>query len=451
MEYLDDREFDRRTLLRAGAGASVALAGLGTLGGTAFGASGSDTAGIPYPATGSKDISGEITFWGWDPVKRCVGGAVPGFNKLFPNIKVKVEELGYGDIFDKLAVLFRAGSGAPDISWIDNYQIGRYIYTGDLVDVTDAMAPYRKRFAPTALTSATGPDGRFHAWPSDSGPAGLWYQEAVFEEHNIAVPKTWNEYLAAGKTLKKAGVHLLGFKSTGPSGPAEVSINLGQLGGSFFSAAGKPTVNTPKVLDSMSRVATLMKLGLVANTGAFEPLHTKLWKAGKIATYPEGAWMLAYWPGIVGTKPGEDTGIRLAPMPVLAPGGPNASHRGGSSIGITKQSKNQDAANVFARYLLTSRGGGAAYRDGGLIPAYLPALVDPRARGPLAAYGGQKVWATINELAKNAPGGEHDPAAWGEFNTAFTARWPAFYKSRNAKAYAAALQKDATAIAAKYP
>lgn len=49
-------------------------------------------------------------------------------------------------------------------------------------------------------------EGKPYALSSSIGVLGTWYNKDIFTENNIEIPKTWDEFLSACETLKKAGI-----------------------------------------------------------------------------------------------------------------------------------------------------------------------------------------------------------------------------------------------------
>ena len=46
--------------------------------------------------------------------------------------------------------------------------------------------------------------GKLVGLPQDSGPMAMFYNKTLFDKYGIAVPKTWDEYVAAAQKLHAA-------------------------------------------------------------------------------------------------------------------------------------------------------------------------------------------------------------------------------------------------------
>jgi ABC-type glycerol-3-phosphate transport system substrate-binding protein len=406
---------------------------------------------FPYPESGSADLKGDVTAWVWWPGKDILTVLLPEFNKLFPNVKVTVEELGNEDVHSKLTVAIESGAGAPDIGWVDQMRIGKFIAQGGIIDVRPAITPYVDQFVPFKIRTVSGSQGEIFAWPNDIGPTGLWYNKAVFDRYGIAVPATWDEYVEAGRAMKKDGVALHSLPPTDYFGSLWLGDLVHQNGGSFFSADGLPTIETPEVIQVLGYLRTLIDEGLVSQQRWWEAEFFQAWKEGKLVTFITGAWQGMYWRDSLGTQPGEDTGVRFALCPKFRPDGAVSGNDGGAYCVVTKQSKNPDAANAFCRFVLTSMSGGKNYRDSGLIPAYVPSLKDPQALEMAnPEYGGQKIGQLTAELADSMPAGYLYPAPYAEVWNAMTEKWPDFYDGMMPEEWAKEMQTRAEEIVQQY-
>ncbi len=59
-----------------------------------------------------------------------VKAAIPGFNKKFPNIEIKINSLAYGDHHNALTTALATGSGANDVEAIDFGYVAKFAEGG---------------------------------------------------------------------------------------------------------------------------------------------------------------------------------------------------------------------------------------------------------------------------------------------------------------------------------
>jgi lactose/L-arabinose transport system substrate-binding protein len=92
-------------------------------------------------------------------------------------------------------------------------------------------------------------------------------------------------------------------------------------------------------------------------------------------------------------------------MPSLTADGPHAANLGGSSLAISANSENKEAAWAYLNYALTTNEGQVTMlKSFGLVPSLLSAVQDPFVSQAQPYWAGQKVWADIlSTLPKIVP------------------------------------------------
>jgi ABC-type glycerol-3-phosphate transport system substrate-binding protein len=137
---------------------------------------------------------------------------VKEFEAKYPDIKIKVEALPDGGIFDALRTKI-ATADMPDLYQINIGHVttgladqSGYIY--DLKDM-DAMANYLD-----SVKGASIYNGKVADFSLGSGVLGLDYDKKALAALGYTEPfKTWDEMIAAGKKLKEQGKDLLVYSS----------------------------------------------------------------------------------------------------------------------------------------------------------------------------------------------------------------------------------------------
>ena len=120
----------------------------------------------------------------------------------------------------------------------------------------------------------------------------------------------------------------------------------------------------------------LVKEGVIDN----QPMYTPAWNKA-LNTGKQIAWVSAVWaPGTLTTAAPETEGKwRMAPLPQWSAGENVTGSWGGSSTGVTTDSKNKEAAAKFAAWLNTDPEALAALvKEGGIYPAATSAPVQRR-------------------------------------------------------------------------
>ena len=78
--------------------------------------------------------------------------------------------------------------------------------TGVIRSLNDVWPEFKDNFPAGIQATSTEPDGHVYIVPTTFQPNVFWYNKAVFAEHNLTPPQTWEEFTAVAETLKQAGV-----------------------------------------------------------------------------------------------------------------------------------------------------------------------------------------------------------------------------------------------------
>jgi multiple sugar transport system substrate-binding protein len=396
------------TLRRTIAGVTIGL----LMGGSLAACSSGDAA--PAAATGgATDIEAALqqettlTVWAWAPAVEDVAKA---FEAKYPKVTVKVVNAGTGnDQYIKLQNAIKAGSGGPDVAQIEYYALPQFALSDALTDLGDfGFGDLAPKYTDSTWGSVNINDG-LYALPQDSGPMALFYNKTVFDKYGLAVPTTWDEYIAAAKTLHAADPNAYITNDTGDAG--FTTSMIWQAGGSPFKTANATDVTVNLQDDGSKKFADtwnqLISNDLVAPIGSWSDEWYKGLGDGTIATLAIGAWM----PGNLESGVPEGAGNwRIAPMPTFEAGVPASAENGGGGDSILKQSKNQLAAAGFLKFMNEGEGTQISIDAGG-FPSTVADLESPEFLGYSSAYfGGQKINEVFAQSIKDVvPGWSYLP------------------------------------------
>jgi lactose/L-arabinose transport system substrate-binding protein len=206
------------------------------------------------PAEGDPNLKGTVTMWGWYNVPP--EAVYKEFKKLYPNVTVKFSQFGLPETHQKLRNAVQGGTGAPDISMVEDRR-GPQFWDGGLLNLDECVKPVAGAFPESKIEKVTTPAGNMQAVPWESGPVVISYRRSVFEEYGIDPEsiETWDDYIAAGKQIaERSGgkVKMLISQKLpvdGTSFPG--ATNLFQA---FTQQQGGPGTTTPR---SASRPSTI--------------------------------------------------------------------------------------------------------------------------------------------------------------------------------------------------
>ncbi|ARC57938.1 putative arabinose-binding protein [Frondihabitans sp. 762G35] len=369
---------------------TAALAGCSS-GGSTSGGSGGNAAQVDE----ALKKGGTLTYWSWTP---SGAAQVAAFEKAYPKVKVKLVNAGTGnDEYTKLQNAVKAGSGAPDVAQVEYFALPQFALADSLTDLTQFGFDSLKSKYTSGTWGSVDLDGKLYGLPQDSGPMAMFYNKTLFDKYGIAVPKTWDEYIAAAKKLHTADPSAYITSDTGDAG--FTTSMIWQAGGRPFSVDGtKLTVNlqdegTKKWADTWNE---LVDGKLLAQTPGFTDDWYKQLAGGQIATQISGAWM----PGVLesGAKGGSGN-WRVAPIPTYDGKTAVTAENGGGAQVVMKQSKNQALAAGFVKWLNSSSGSVDTFLASGGFPSTTATLTSSSFLATKPDYfGGQ----AINEVLQGS-------------------------------------------------
>jgi multiple sugar transport system substrate-binding protein len=278
---------------------------------------------------------------------------IPRFNEL-SGINLTMEELGYVDLRQKATADFVGKTANYDLITVDIVWSGEYGQNKWTVDLTPWIERDKAQLGyddilPVMWTLGSWEGGQY-AYPLAGYANILNYREDLFNEAGVTVPKTLEELQDVATKLTKAdgsqfGIGLLGAK--GPAVAQDFMAYMQQYGSSLLDAEGKPAINTEANLKALENFKALFKAAPPDATGWWWGDRNDAFSAGKIAM------MLNWSTAIKNHKNPELNKFADQIATTYSPLGNEAGKYGfgGWGIGINADSKNQDAAWMFIKWL----------------------------------------------------------------------------------------------------
>jgi len=373
-------------------------------GGGGGGGGGQSTAGAP----GSKNAEvaaalkkpTKLTVWAWTPGTE---DAVKMFEKQYPNIDVKVQNVGQGNPhYRKLRTTLQSGKGLPDVVQMEFQYIPSYTITEDLLDMKPYLpADFLSKY-PDWVQQQINLQNAVYGVPWDSGPLGFIYREDLLRKAGISEPpKTWEEFATAARKYHEANPdsYLVNMPGTQTGGWLGLFWQNGAR--PFRGTAENLTVNLtdPKIKQVTEFWDPLIKEGVVSTDTDF----TDNWYQG-LANGRYAGWISAAWGPIFlqGTAKKTSGKWRAAELPQWQEGQKASGNWGGSTLAVLKESPNPAAAAELARWILQEEEPVNHFTyERFLFPVMNETLEDPRfLEDKSKFYGGQqvnKLYAQINE------------------------------------------------------
>ncbi|WOH18578.1 sugar ABC transporter substrate-binding protein [Paenarthrobacter sp. GOM3] len=370
-------------------------------------------ASVPAP---TEDPSGSITFWsslaGMDNVAAA-------FNAGQDKIKVTFETIpnGANGGYAKLSTAITAGNG-PDVSTIEYPQLPQFVSNGQVVPMDGLI---HKASTVDKLTDETKAlvqfGGKTFGLPYDAAPMLMWYRKDMLAKAGVEVPRTWDEFEAAGKKLQAAqpGAYLASFN------PNEVAASAGlawQAGAKWFGTEGdswKVGIND----QATKKVATYWQKLIDEKIVKVSQAYSDEWSLDLANGNVVGV-VGANWSATGIQKRTEASGQKGQWIASELPnwGSDAGAFYGGSSFNVTKSSKNPAAAAKFVEFLTTSPDAIKARGNTGSAFLAFPGLTPVAQQAYDASYFGNDIYEVFNKAYGTiTPGWQWGPN-WDSTNTA---------------------------------
>lgn len=343
--------------------------------------SGNDTTTTTPEETGPVSL----TFWTWAPNMDKIAAA---WNAGHPNIKVTVSKQSGGDeTAAKFLTAAKAGN-APDIIQAEYQMLPSFVAADAVADLKSEFGAVKGEFSDGIWNLVTLGTDAVYGLPQDSGPMMLYYRTDLFTKYGITVPKTWDEYAAAARTVhaKDKTVYLGGFSSKDPGWFAGLAQ---QAGGQWWSVDGqkwKVGINdsaTAKVADFWGG---MVKDGVVDTQAQWTSEWNNALTNGKLLTWASAVWA----PGVLSSNAPSGKGKwAIAPLPQWSAGESFSGFWGGSSSAVASNSKHKKAAAQFISWMNTD-------------PAALDMLIKEAAVYPAASKGQSLLTAAPDYFSNQA-------------------------------------------------
>lgn len=363
-------------------------------------------AGCSSGSSGSESKDGKVTLtaWAWNVNVGALNDAVKEYQKDHPNVKLKVEDIGRLDVYDKLSTGLAAGGvGLPDIVLVEDDRIHGYVeaFPEGFLNLSDkGFSDHEDQF-PSFKNDLAQVEGKYYAMPFDAGPGGMFYRRSLFEKAGVKAEdiSTWDDFLEAGKKIKEAtGSYAMPLDMFKDDPTFRMMLN--QQGVFYYDEKGNIDLTNSKAVKAMEIQKKFADADLIKNVDGWNGVVSST-VDGSVATIPFGAW---YYGTIVdqAKDTSGDWGVFL--LPAVEEGGNRASNLGGSSWMIPAESKNADAAYDFLEYFSTDKDTQImAMEDYGLFPSLNTTYESDVFNGKVEFFGGQNIWKLFADEMKDVP------------------------------------------------
>lgn len=220
----------------------------------------SSASGSASPSASDNQEPVTISYWHIytdGAMKDLTDQLLKDFHDLHPNITVNQLGTNFFDYWTKLSTAMAGGSG-PDLALNDTSTLPSRAKTGAILSTQEFI--YRDGvnlgdYFPV-LVDKMKVDGKMYGMPNDTDVRVLYYNKKMFADAGLdpnKPPATWDELEEYADKLTKWNdkkmLDVVGFS------PALGNLHLWTLawtnGGDFWSDDGKPTYNTPQIVEAL--------------------------------------------------------------------------------------------------------------------------------------------------------------------------------------------------------
>lgn len=334
--------------------------------------------------------------------------AVDDYARLHPALRVQTVVLPYASLFEKELLEVTFGAGSYDVMMMDDPWFPRLAGQAKLAPLgRDPDAD----FIPSCIALCREPyqTGTLYALPYVGNSQLFFYRRDLYEKYRLAPPKTWNDVLAAARTIG-AGEKIYGYVMRAAQGNPVVADYMPlfwAFGGEMFDARGNATVNTP---ESLAALRFMIELGKYAPPAypSFnaDEVSAHLLQATAAQSINWPAWIPAMDDPAKSKVAGQ---IAYAPIPGATR--PGAAEIGNWLLGIPARSRNVDTARDFI-FWATAAAQMRLAASRGNPPTRHSLFADPELRAKFRAYAVQE-----ESLAKSRP--RPRTPYWNEIENSF--------------------------------
>ncbi|NNN34157.1 extracellular solute-binding protein [Streptomyces sp. S3(2020)] len=321
------------------------------------------------------DSSGPVTldFWGWANGQEAV---VKAFNASHKDVQLK-----YTKITDQLTMQKQLSNAvkaenAPCLLQNTGEYVTSWVAQGALADISKYVESSKGKF--NSGSWATGQvQGKTYGVPTASAPAFTIYRTDLFKKYGLKAPTTWDDFIAAGKVLKKHDIKITNYAGEDPSTLEVLAMQAGAHWYAIDGDAWKVNFQDEGSLKAAKVIQEIIDNDLNAKLSfADYAAVQRSFDNGDTATRQISTWQMS---GMVQNFTKSFGDWALSPWPTFAgeaaktPAGTNQS---GNLTLVSEQCKHQEQAAEAALWMSTDTGAVKTMASPETGSGVMPALAD---------------------------------------------------------------------------
>lgn len=320
-----------------------------------------------------------ITNSGWG--KSGLQEVIAGFERENPDIKVKLEEYPFRQLFETIEVKLGSKSQDYDVITVDGPLVANYWVKGYLEELQSYMPSddWKLKWIDSSILAGSY-GGKLIAAPMNTSSQVLFYNKDLFKEKGIEPPAmdveqrwTWEQVIDAAQKLT--------YDTNGDGQTDVFGFSFEQISRAYQTLALAEGLGAKSLRDDGIVATGYINSDLSVKAGQFYYDLFNTWKVsprispeesgeyfmnGKIAMFIGGTWNTRKF-----TEANVNYGI--APHPYFADG-TAATPTGSWHLAISKYSAKKEAAAKFIEYLSVGAGSDLWFQGNRDLPSHLDIL-----------------------------------------------------------------------------
>jgi len=294
-----------------------------------------------------------------------------------PDVKIETEILSNDQYKEKIKVL-ASSNQLPDVglTWAAGF-LRPYVDGGKFAALDDVLEGELGESFISGTTEAFSVDGKAYGLPLELNIAPIYYNKRIFEENNLEVPETFDDFKNVVKTLVDNGVTPITVGNKEPwTGSMWYMYLADRIGGkeTLTNAINRSgSFEDPALVQAAAEIQNLVDLGAfvkgyngLSNEEAKGPFMNE-----KAAMYMMGSWELPNFTTNEDVPQEFKDQIGFFKFPLVEGGkGDINSFVGGPGVGlfVSENSKVQQEAKDFVKFFV-QKWGEVSVTGAGVIPA----------------------------------------------------------------------------------
>ncbi len=327
------------------------------------------------------------------------------FEAANPTIKVQYLGLPADSVQQKYDTAI-AGGGTPDIGGVQQSYVAGLIARNALAPIDDvaATSTLKGNIDSKVLDSirSTATDKKLYMLPVSVNLDILWYRNDEFAAKKLAPPNTWADFFTAAQTLTDPAAKKFGFTIRGGAGGTQQLLSeMYSYSGvqTSFDASGKSTINDPKNIEAISKIAALYRkqTSQADVTNGYKEMSAEF-DGGTAAMMVHN--LGSYSDHVKNLGPGK---FAAAAMPAAPDGSRTLVANAADGFAVFQASKHQAEAKKFLEFMLSKDSNSYWNQNVGQLPSNLLAQKDAWVQANPALKVGQTTLAAKTSHIVDVP------------------------------------------------